>query len=119
MKNMVQTMITGPGQLAMRCSFCSKARSEVQKLIAGPTVFICDECVQVCTEIIVREKESMLPAGQPTATDTTRIVACRLCGLQFPCSEGLLVSGRGFLCLGCTGEIEACLAEARESVREQ
>ena len=115
-------MITGPGQLAMRCSFCNKARAEVQKLVAGPTVFICDECVQVCTEIIAREKESMTvdqPPPGPTPADTTRIVTCRLCGLQLPWAEALLVSGRGFLCPGCTGEIEACLAEAREKAREQ
>jgi hypothetical protein len=33
------------------CSFCAKSRNEVAKLIAGPTVFICDECVELCTEI--------------------------------------------------------------------
>ncbi len=36
----------------LRCSFCSKTQNEVKKLIAGPTVYICDECVDVCNEII-------------------------------------------------------------------
>ncbi len=36
----------------LRCSFCSKSQNEVKKLIAGPTVYICDECVDVCNEII-------------------------------------------------------------------
>ena len=36
----------------LRCSFCNKDQSDVRKLIAGPTVFICDECVEVCNEII-------------------------------------------------------------------
>src|ERR1044071_2368157 len=36
----------------LRCSFCSKSQSEVRKLIAGPAVYICDECVDVCQEII-------------------------------------------------------------------
>ena len=36
----------------LRCSFCSKSQNEVKKLIAGPTVYICDECVDVCIEII-------------------------------------------------------------------
>ena len=34
------------------CSFCGKNQNEVKKLIAGPTVFICDECVDLCTDII-------------------------------------------------------------------
>ena len=38
------------------CSFCGKSQNEVKKLIAGPTVFICDECVFLCFEIIVGEK---------------------------------------------------------------
>ena len=36
----------------LRCSFCNKSQNDVKKLIAGPTVFICDECVDVCNEII-------------------------------------------------------------------
>ena len=36
----------------LRCSFCNKSQTDVKKLIAGPTVFICDECVDVCNEII-------------------------------------------------------------------
>src|SRR5579872_6976966 len=37
------------------CSFCGKRRREVRKLISGPRVFICDECVGLCNEIIARE----------------------------------------------------------------
>ncbi len=37
---------------ALRCSFCNKSQNDVRKLIAGPTVFICDECVRVCNDII-------------------------------------------------------------------
>ena len=47
-----------------------QAQAEVRKLIAGPNVFICDECVQVCTEIIAREDEST-----PTATATGSVVS--------------------------------------------
>jgi len=36
----------------LRCSFCNKAQRDVKKLIAGPTVYICDECVDVCNEIL-------------------------------------------------------------------
>ena len=39
------------------CSFCGKNQKEVSKLIAGPAVYICDECIQLCSEIILEEKE--------------------------------------------------------------
>jgi len=51
----------------LRCSFCNKDQNDVRKLIAGPTVFICDECVEVCNDIIAddskfdRGKSSSLP----------------------------------------------------------
>lgn len=40
----------------LRCSFCNKSQREVKKLIAGPTVFICDECVDVCLDIIAEDR---------------------------------------------------------------
>ncbi|MDP2193533.1 MAG: ClpX C4-type zinc finger protein, partial [Alphaproteobacteria bacterium] len=42
----------------LHCSFCGKSQHEVKKLIAGPTVFICDECVELCTDIIREELTS-------------------------------------------------------------
>ena len=39
------------------CSFCGKSQHEVRKLIAGPSVFICDECVELCSDIIREELE--------------------------------------------------------------
>src|SRR5438046_4483544 len=44
------------------CSFCGKSQHEVKKLIAGPSVFICDECIDLCNEIIRDE----LPTGNET-----------------------------------------------------
>ena len=40
------------------CSFCGKSQHEVKKLIAGPTVFICDECVELCMDIIKEENKT-------------------------------------------------------------
>merc|ERR1712093_957213 len=42
------------------CSFCGKSQHEVRKLIAGPTVFICDECVELCNDIIREETKAGL-----------------------------------------------------------
>jgi ClpX C4-type zinc finger len=44
-------------ELAQYCSFCGKGRSEVRHLIAGPNVFICDECVDLCRHIIEGEQK--------------------------------------------------------------
>jgi len=46
------------------CSFCGKSQHEVKKLIAGPTVFICDECVELCMDIIKEENKSSLVKNQ-------------------------------------------------------
>ena len=40
---------------SLHCSFCGKSQHEVKKLIAGPSVFICDECIDLCTDIIQEE----------------------------------------------------------------
>ncbi len=48
----------GESQNTLYCSFCGKSQHEVRKLIAGPTVFICDECVDLCTDIIREENQS-------------------------------------------------------------
>ncbi|MGM0562038.1 MAG: ATP-dependent Clp protease ATP-binding subunit ClpX [Pseudomonadota bacterium] len=59
------------------CSFCGKSQHEVRKLIAGPTVFICDECVELCMDIIREEHKSTLVKsrdGVPTPTDISSVL---------------------------------------------
>ena len=59
------------------CSFCGKSQHEVRKLIAGPTVFICDECVELCMDIIREEHKSSLVKsrdGVPTPTDICNVL---------------------------------------------
>ncbi len=41
----------------LTCSFCGKSQRDVKKLIAGPTVYICDECIGLCNDILVEEGE--------------------------------------------------------------
>ena len=63
------TKPSGDSKNTLYCSFCGKSQHEVRKLIAGPTVFICDECVELCTDIIREEHKSALVksrAGVPT-----------------------------------------------------
>ena len=57
------TKVTGGGsngadaKNTLYCSFCGKSQHEVRKLIAGPTVFICDECVELCMDIIKEDNK--------------------------------------------------------------
>ena len=45
----------GDGGELLKCSFCGKSQKQVKKLIAGPGVYICDECIDLCNEIIEEE----------------------------------------------------------------
>ena len=53
---------SGDTKNTLYCSFCGKSQHEVRKLIAGPTVFICDECVDLCSNIVHEEKKKIAPA---------------------------------------------------------
>ena len=61
----------------LSCSFCGKSQREVKKLIAGPTVYICDECIELCNDIIAEESAR------------TSCAAPRLAGPQAPRDQGL------------------------------
>ena len=52
-----RTSRTGDSSKILYCSFCGKSQHEVRKLIAGPSVFICDECVELCNDIIREESQ--------------------------------------------------------------
>ena len=59
------------------CSFCGKSQHEVRKLIAGPTVFICDECVELCMDIIREEHKTTLVKsrdGVPSPRDICKVL---------------------------------------------
>jgi ATP-dependent Clp protease ATP-binding subunit ClpX len=67
----------GDSKNTLYCSFCGKSQHEVRKLIAGPTVFICDECVELCMDIIREEHKSTLVKtrdGVPTPRDIFKVL---------------------------------------------
>src|SRR5688500_14708333 len=67
----------GDSKNTLYCSFCGKSQHEVRKLIAGPTVFICDECVELCMDIIREEnKTSMVKSreGVPTPQEILKVL---------------------------------------------
>jgi len=68
---------SGDSKNTLYCSFCGKSQHEVRKLIAGPTVFICDECVELCMDIIREEtKSSSLKSsdGVPTPKEICKVL---------------------------------------------
>ncbi len=67
--SMTKNASGGDSKSTLYCSFCGKSQHEVKKLIAGPTVFICDECVELCMDIIREENKTTLvksTEGVPT-----------------------------------------------------
>ncbi len=68
---------SGDSKNTLYCSFCGKSQHEVRKLIAGPTVFICDECVELCMDIIREENKSSLVKsrdGIPTPREIRKVL---------------------------------------------
>jgi ATP-dependent protease Clp ATPase subunit len=71
---MPQASTTQTSKRVYRCSFCGKAQTEVKTLVAGPGVFICDECVQLCRQVVEKKRKpatrevlnSLLPDNAPT-----------------------------------------------------
>jgi len=122
----------------LHCSFCNKSLSAVRKLIAGPTVHICDECVSVCVDIIVDdlrvsggsgedakaslEVQARLKAHQMNAARPIESVAndalpewhvrCALCRLVVATDDAMQVDDRGVLCDACVSAVEALAARA-------
>ena len=74
---MASKSASGDSKNTLYCSFCGKSQHEVRKLIAGPTVFICDECVELCMDIIREENKTTLVKsrdGVPTPKDINDVL---------------------------------------------
>ena len=93
------------------CSFCGKNQDEVRKLIAGPIVYICDECIDLCNDIIaeeVEQEEQLKGAASPVASLSTP-TWCRVCHLPKSAEEIVAVSELGFFCRRCIDMICAAI----------
>jgi len=85
---------SGDSKNTLYCSFCGKSQHEVKKLIAGPTVFICDECVELCMDIIREESKTALVKsrdGVPTPREICDVLDDYVIG-QFKAKRVLSVA---------------------------
>jgi hypothetical protein len=98
-----------PGEL--RCSFCNKSQRYVKKLIAGPNVYICDECVDICLDILVRSPEPTDIPAESAEPPSNVAATCSICRLPYPLAEGLYLEERGILCPACVQAVQAALAQ--------
>ncbi|HIN74578.1 MAG TPA: ATP-dependent Clp protease ATP-binding subunit ClpX [Rhodospirillales bacterium] len=74
---MNKSTVGGESKNTLYCSFCGKSQHEVRKLIAGPTVFICDECVELCMDIIREENKTQIvksAEGVPTPHEICQVL---------------------------------------------
>ena len=95
----------------LHCSFCGKSRYKVRKLIAGPKVYICDECVDLCNDVIEEDWEEdkgdrVDKPGEPSQIQGTGLI-CEFCHMPTPNTECLLIPNRGPLCFICLEIIRA------------
>ena len=74
------------------CSFCNKSQHEVRKLVAGPSVFICDECVTLSSGIIKEECQDKI---------VSNLEACSFCGDEKDKTKKLVQGRRGYICNQC------------------
>ena len=65
------------------CAFCGKSQNEVKKLIAGPSVYICDECIELCDDILQEEVTETTSTATTTPTTTTTTVIPTSSGYGF------------------------------------
>jgi len=93
------------------CSFCSKRQNEVRKLVAGPAVHICDECIDLCKNILVEDLESSESAAGKSAAMTGEHRLCGVCMEERESDELIFLPHAAYMCAGCL--------EAIQSVRDK
>src|SRR5690242_4082901 len=100
------------GSTELRCSFCNKSQRSVRKLVAGPNVQICDECIDICVDIVAEDRKDVpspaeVPAEPPGTAAYGHLSAshlaatCSLCHIAVPLEHTIAVHSRGVLCVGC------------------
>ena len=95
----------------LRCSFCGKDQYQLRKLVAGPNVHICTDCVEVCVDIMADDTGASGDASDAEGRVVGSIVVarCSLCRTPTPAAELTTVDTRGALCGSCLAVVESVL----------
>lgn len=94
----------------LSCCFCGKDQNEVPKLIAGPTVHICNECVDLCNDILSAEVEADASVGATSEADAKQSRKDRLCGVCMEpreTDELIFLPHAAYMCASCLEELQA------------
>jgi hypothetical protein len=90
----------------LTCSFCGKNQNEVGKLIAGPSVHICNECVHTCDEILTKENVDESEAKLKAAAGVAEERLCGICMEVRETDELIFLPHAAYMCAGCLEEIQ-------------
>ena len=88
------------------CSFCGKNQDEVRKLIAGHSVHICNECVDMCDEILTKENGDEVEGALKSDGDSNAERLCGICMEPRETDELVFLPHAAYMCAGCLEEIQ-------------
>src|SRR5438105_6712129 len=103
----------------LSCSFCGKGQREVRKLIAGPTVYICDECIKLCNDIIAEEserEENRSAVASPKDGHDHGDLSCSFCGKGYGEVRKLIAGPTVYICDECIELCNGIIAEEFERI---
>lgn len=105
------------GSVDLCCSYCGKSQREVMKLIAGPTVYICDQCIKLCNDLIAAEATKLAGEDQPRrrVNPNSSALCCSFCGKQRQEVTALIAGPTAYICNECVGLCNDIIAELIET----
>lgn len=89
------------------CSFCDKRQNEVRKLVAGPSVHICDGCIDLCKNILVEDLDNGESAAGKSAATTGEHRLCGICMEERESDELIFLPHAAYMCAGCLEDIQS------------
>jgi hypothetical protein len=113
-------MLNKEDSVDLSCTFCGKSQRDVRKLIAGPTVYICDECIKKCNDIFAEEAKRMElapertpspPKEQKGAKKPKQTLCCSFCGKSQKEVKKLIAGPTVYICDECIGLCNDIIAE--------
>lgn len=87
------------------CSFCSKSQEEVRKLVAGPSVHICDECVELCKNILAEDREDGGKSRSKESAEENRL--CGICMEERESDELVFLPHAAYMCASCLEDLQS------------